>query len=180
MPTTITHIIAGSAIGYSLYPEKKDFRFWLGLVLLCALPDIDVITFRLGLDYSHPLGHRGFTHSILFALISGFIFVFFLYRENAVASRQFRNLSAVFFAAACAHAFLDSLTSGGLGVGVFMPFDNNRYFLPWRPIKVSPIRIGDFLGEWGHRVFKSELMIVIVPSIVLIILVRIKRLFKEG
>jgi inner membrane protein len=180
MPTTITHIIAGSAIGYSLYPDKKDFRFWLGLVLLSAMPDIDVITFTLGLDYSHPFGHRGFTHSILFALITGIIFVFLMYRESAVTSGQFRQLSAVFFAAACAHAFLDSMTSGGLGVGVFMPFNNNRYFLPWRPIKVSPIRIADFSGEWGYRVFKSELMIVVVPSIVLIILVRIKRLFKKG
>jgi inner membrane protein len=179
MPTTITHIIAGTAIGYSLYPDKKDFRFWLGLVLLCALPDIDVITFRLGFDYSHPLGHRGFTHSILFALISGIIFAYFLYRENSVTSGQFRHLSIIFFAAACTHSFLDSMTSGGLGVGVLIPFDYNRYFLPWRPIKVSPIRIVDFSGEWGYRVFKSELMIVIVPSIVLIILVRIKRLFKE-
>jgi hypothetical protein len=26
------------------------------------------------------------------------------------------------------------MTNGGLGVAFFSPFDNGRYFLPWRPI----------------------------------------------
>lgn len=33
------------------------------------------------------------------------------------------------------------LTDGGLGVAFFSPFDNKRYFLPWRPIRVSPISV---------------------------------------
>ena len=32
------------------------------------LPDLDVLAFNFGISYSHPFGHRGITHSILFAL----------------------------------------------------------------------------------------------------------------
>ena len=44
------------------------------MVLFCwlsVLPDIDVAAFRLGIAYSDPLGHRGATHSLLFALAIG-------------------------------------------------------------------------------------------------------------
>ena len=35
------------------------------------VPDLDVIAFTLGIPYAHPLGHRGFLHSLLFALLLG-------------------------------------------------------------------------------------------------------------
>ncbi|WP_262891174.1 metal-dependent hydrolase [Psychroserpens algicola] len=42
------------------------------------LPDIDVLGFRFGIDYMHPFGHRGFTHSIVFALVwSGLLSMIF-------------------------------------------------------------------------------------------------------
>ena len=33
------------------------------------LPDLDIIAFRLGIPYGSPFGHRGFSHSIVAALL---------------------------------------------------------------------------------------------------------------
>ena len=50
--------------------DSKSNRLLLFLAISSAvIPDIDVLAFKFGIPYSHPLGHRGFTHSILFALL---------------------------------------------------------------------------------------------------------------
>jgi inner membrane protein len=46
------------------------------------------------------------------------------------------------------HPLLDTLTNGGLGCALFWPFDDARYFAPWRPIPVSPIGLG-FFSPYG-------------------------------
>ena len=67
----------------------------------------------------------------------------------------------------------DAMTTGGLGVAFFSPFDNSRYFFPWRPIKVSPIGIGKFFTMRGIQVLKSELLWIGLPSIVFITIANI-------
>jgi len=69
----------------------------------------------------------------------------------------------VLFLATISHAVLDAMTTGGLGVGFFIPFENTRYFFGCRPIQVSPIGISKFFSEWGIRVILSELIWVGVP-----------------
>jgi inner membrane protein len=36
-----------------------------------VLPDLGVLGFFFGIDYLHPFGHRGFTHSILLTFLFG-------------------------------------------------------------------------------------------------------------
>jgi len=59
------------------------------------------------------------------------------------------------------------MTDGGLGVAFFAPFENRRYFLPWRPIHISPIGIGRFFSERGLAVVQSELLWIWLPAAVL-------------
>jgi inner membrane protein len=73
---------------------------------------------------------------------------------------------AYFFLATASHGVLDAMTNGGLGVAFFSPFDNNRYFLPWRPILVSPISVHRFFSGRGYAVLQSELLWIWVPAIV--------------
>jgi len=54
-----------------------------------------------------------------------------------------------FFLATASHGLLDAMTDGGLGVAFFVPFDKHRYFLPWTPIRVSPIGVGRFFTDRG-------------------------------
>lgn len=41
------------------------------------------------------------------------------------------------FLATISHSLLDALTNGGMGVALFAPFDNRRFFFPFRPIEVA-------------------------------------------
>ena len=65
--------------------------------------------------------------------------------------------------ATASHGVLDALTDGGLGVAFFSPFDNTRYFFPWRPLEVSPISITRFFSEGGGEVLRSEFKFVWLP-----------------
>nr|WP_245234881.1 metal-dependent hydrolase [Tamlana crocina] len=48
------------------------------------LSDFDVLAFRFGIPYGHPLGQRVFTHSIVFALIWALILMFSFGKNNKV------------------------------------------------------------------------------------------------
>src|SRR5260370_4302014 len=61
------------------------------------------------------------------------------------------------------------MTDGGLGVAFFSPFDNHRYFLPWTPIRVSPIGAGRFFTHRGLEVLQSEFLWIWLPAAVLAI-----------
>ncbi len=111
------------------------------------LPDADVIGFAFGIRYADMLGHRGLSHSFFFAAIVGLV-VAALYGER---SRRRAWLAVYFAAVTASHALLDGLTDGGLGVALFAPFSNERYFLPWRPIEVSPIGPGFFSAARPER-----------------------------
>jgi len=45
------------------------------------------------------------------------------------------------------------------------PFSSARYFLPFRPIEVSPISIVAFFTSRGVEVLKSEFMWIWVPCV---------------
>ena len=53
------------------------------------------------------------------------------------------------FMATASHGVLDAMTDGGSGVAFLAPFDDTRYFLPWRPIPVSPIGVSRFFSGAG-------------------------------
>ena len=56
------------------------------------------------------------------------------------------------------------MTDGGIGIAFFAPFDAARYYLPWRPIAVSPLGLQRFLTARGVAVLASEARWVWVPS----------------
>jgi len=125
------------------------------------IPDLDVIGFSFGIRYNEMLGHRGFTHSIVFATALSALLTFTLFRNSSGGNL----VTFIFlFISTLSHSLLDMLTNGGLGVALFAPFSNERYFFPWRPIQVSPIRVASFFSEWGVRVIVSELKWVWLPS----------------
>src|SRR5262245_29796929 len=97
-------------------------RFWATSIALSILPDFDVIGFAFGIRYEDFLGHRGFTHSIAFALIAGAA-VLPLFEERSW------KLWLYFSAVTASHGVLDAVTDGGLGIAFFSPFDKTRYFL---------------------------------------------------
>ncbi|MDP6908845.1 MAG: metal-dependent hydrolase [Flavobacteriales bacterium] len=169
MASIFSHIIAAGALGTVRYPKKEVFKYFALGVFCASFPDIDILAFKLGIPYEHPFGHRGAFHSLLFAYLQGLFIVRIFYSNLAFMTRASLTIGFYFFCCGVSHSLLDAMTNGGLGVAFFAPFDNTRYFLPWRPIEVSPIEMDSFFGEWGVRVLKSELQYVVLPSILLVL-----------
>jgi inner membrane protein len=160
MASLFSHAIAGAALGQAGKKQwRSDWRFWACAVVCSAIPDIDVIGFRFGIHYGDLWGHRGMTHSLLFAGIIAIVAVSLLRR-----SQDRRYLAFLFFLIAASHGILDALTSGGLGVAFFSPIDPHRYFFPWHAIRVSPIGVGCFFSLRGVAVLKSEFIWIWLPA----------------
>jgi inner membrane protein len=169
MASAFSHAVAALAIGGCMYRPEIPKRTWVIGMACAVLPDIDVIGFQFGIRYGDFWGHRGFTHSLVFAVLLAGIAVLVGYvRAVPAVSRLY--LWTYFFLATASHGVLDAMTDGGLGVAFFSPFSNRRYFLPWRPIRVSPIGAGRFFTSRGLAVMKSELLWIWLPSILILLI----------
>ena len=78
-----------------------------------------------------------------------------------------------FFLVTASHGILDAMTDGGLGVAFFAPFNNSRYFLPWRPVMVSPIGVGPFFSRYGLNVLLSEVVWIWAPIVMVLLMVKV-------
>lgn len=168
MASVFGHALVGATLSKLL--DKNQGKLLLVLAITSAiLPDVDVLAFKLGYAYEHWLGHRGFTHSIFFAVIWSGILSLICGKSKKVI------FFIVLFLATISHAIFDAMTTGGLGVGFFIPFENTRYFFGCRPIQVSPIGISKFFSEWGVRVILSELLWIGLPCITILVINAFKR-----
>jgi len=154
LPTILSH--PAVAIGFRRW-FGCERRVFIAGTIGSILPDADVIGFAYGVRYASTFGHRGFTHSIFFAIVVSLILL--------LITRPQRPLAAFAFLFLCtmSHALFDAMTTGGLGIAFFSPFSNHRYFFPWRPIRVSPI--GPASLQRLLPVFVSELKWVWLPMI---------------
>jgi inner membrane protein len=159
MPTALTHALAGAAVGGLLAPAPALAGYYGLCAALALLPDADVVTFRLGIPYASWCGHRGFSHSLCFALLAAAAAAAIV---APLLGLTWLSLLGPFAAVIGSHALLDALTNGGCGVALLAPFDNRRYFFPWRPIQVSPIGMAVF-SRWGFRALVSEMVWVWLP-----------------
>ena len=158
MASAFGHVAVAWVMGKTLHPGRWPLRFW-GWAFFCSvLPDLDVLGFFIGIPYEHLFGHRGFTHSIFFALVVGMVVPGLAVNRETLLSISYWRLGFFFFAVTVSHGLLDACTNGGLGIAFFAPFDSTRYFFPWRPLMVSPIGIRSFFSEWGIGVMISELL----------------------
>jgi inner membrane protein len=162
MASAFTHAIVGLAIGTAFRPRDSTPRFWVAGAVVAALPDVDGIGYWLGIPYESTFGHRGFTHSVVFAaLLAGMALIAFRGRAD---DGERAKLWTYLFLATASHGVLDAMTSGGGGIAFFAPFVNERYFFPWRPILVSPMSVRRFFTERGVRIIASELVWVWIPA----------------
>jgi len=156
---SIGHVLVGAAAAKAyrtgqrtIWPPIAAAVLWSALSLL---PDVDVIGFSLGIKYADPWGHRGATHSLVFALavaaVAGLV---------ARAARLPAWRTALVAAAVVAsHSLLDTMTDGGLGCALLWPFSDERFYAPWTPLPVAPIGRAFLSGE-GLRVATVEVVLL--------------------
>ena len=173
MPTTLTHAVSALGLGAMLVHPQVPRSVWVCGVALAVVPDLDVFGFQFGMGYKHLWGHRGLSHSLLFAGLLSTLAFLFIAKAYPEAKGRFHWL--YFFLCAAFHGILDGLTNGGWGVGFFAPLDSTRYFFPVRPILVSPISLEGLLSDWGLAVLWNEFHWVWLPTLVAIT-VRMARL----
>ncbi|GMV51325.1 metal-dependent hydrolase [Nitrospirales bacterium NOB] len=170
MASAFSHAVVALALGRAVPNGLFDGRvLWIGA--LCAiLPDADVLGFSIGIAYGDLWGHRGMTHSLVFALLLGVAVAAVGYRDRPAQLRLW--LAGYFAACTASHGLLDAMTSGGLGVAFFAPFDPTRYFFPLRPVLVSPVGVGEFFSRYGLHVIGSEILWIWGPALAWFLLCR--------
>jgi inner membrane protein len=165
MPTIVTHAVVACGLGAGLARFRRlPPLFWLLAAGLSMLPDADVIAWPLGIPWGTRWAHRGISHSFPIAAVVAYVVARLAHRPLRL---PFFWLWGVYFLAMASHGFLDAFTNGGPGVAFLAPFDDTRYFFPWRPVVVSPIG-ADILSAWGLRTVVSELVWIWTPTAALL------------
>ncbi len=162
MPTVFAHALVPVAVGLGLGRARIPPRLLLAGALAAMLPDADVIAFKFGIAYADALGHRGASHSLVFALALGALSARLRrpLRATAMTAFLFVGLSTL------SHPLLDMLTNGGLGVALLWPWSEQRFFAPWQVIEVSPFA-HRFFSARGVEVLWSEARWIGVPALLL-------------
>lgn len=166
MPTIFSHAIFSVLLGKAGIRNPVSHWFWFLTAVCAIIPDADVIAYSLRVERGSLFSHRGFTHSIVFAILFGAIIASFAYKYLKTGI-TFLKLFVFFSLATFSHPFLDMLTDGGSGVALLAPFSNERFFFPWQPIEVSPIGLR-FFSSRGIVVILSEMTWIWLPAILVL------------
>jgi inner membrane protein len=160
MASPLSHAVVAATLAAVHGVTPRAAASWWLCVACAIAPDLDALGYWLGVPYGSFWGHRGFTHSIVFAALFGWICAWWVGRSLTMTQVRLWSLC---FMATLSHGVLDALTDGGLGVAFFSPFDQSRYFFPVRPIRVSSMSLRELLGPHGMDVLASEIQWVWVP-----------------
>ncbi|KPC55351.1 metal-dependent hydrolase [Amantichitinum ursilacus] len=163
MPTIISHAAVPLTTGIALGRRIISRRLLLTGIAASMLPDADTAGLLFGIPFGTPYSHRGFTHSICFALV---IALLALWAARKLHTTRLRAALFVFIATV-SHPLLDMCTDGGSGVALFWPLSNERVFFPWQVIAVSPIGVSRVFTERFAHVLGSEAVWVWGPALVL-------------
>jgi len=167
--TVFTHAFVAVAGARIATARPMPRRYWIAAVVLSALPDADYLGHALGVPYAHVLGHRGLSHSLLFAFLAALGTTLLFFRERRVL------VGATFFLLAASHGVLDAMTDAGLGIAFLAPFDDTRFFLPVRPLPTPALSVSAFFGARGVLILGHEVARVWLPAAVLCLVVEVLR-----
>lgn len=159
MASIITHPAIPLGFRLAFGRDAVSNRLLLSGVIASVFPDLDSIGYWLGVPYESLLGHRGLSHSLIVAMLAGAAAAY-----AAPYLRATRGIAfAVVFVSMASHGLLDAFSTGGEGIAFFSPFSNERHFLPWQRIRVSPIGVREFISKRGVVVLASEWKYVWLP-----------------
>jgi inner membrane protein len=71
----ITHAVVALSLGAAWRHARSDWKVLVWGVVCAEIPDADVLGFWFGVPYGDPWGHRGMTHSLLFAAVFAAVLV---------------------------------------------------------------------------------------------------------
>ncbi len=111
-------------MGEAFAGKKLGRKAMVWGLLAQSFPDIDFIATTWLNTPSDLLAHRGFTHSILFAVIVALIMAVLANRWHRPHNISLKRWMLFFSAAILSHIFIDAFNN--YGVGWFEPFNHDR------------------------------------------------------
>lgn len=142
---SLTHIALGACIGEAFFEKGFGKKAMLWGALAQSIPDIDFIA-SFWLNTSEDLlAHRGFTHSILFALLIIPVFALTADKIHRPHNIAFRTWLLFFASEVFIHLFIDGFNN--YGTGWFEPFNHTRF-------SFNAIYVADpFFSVWAGIAF---------------------------
>ena len=177
MASAFSHAFVAVTLGKIASHQAMTWPVVLTGAVCSIVPDLDVIGFAFGIHYGALWGHRGMTHSLVFAGLLSAALAAGVYRDRTRAAQLW--LFVYLFFCTASHGVLDAMTDGGLGIAFFSPFDPTRYFFPFRPVAVSPIGISNFFSTDALRILASEITWIWLPAIGLLLIAQILKLLRR-
>jgi membrane-bound metal-dependent hydrolase YbcI (DUF457 family) len=167
MPLPIAHSLLGASIVAGVNPQPNQ-RCYMPLLVGALLANAADFDFFLVFAFHSKTWHRGFSHSILLALVLCLIFVL------ALGRRHFRAAIAYGLAFA-SHAILDYVTTkDGGGLELLWPFSSNRFILGLVGLSEVPSKLP------GIGILKALIVefLIFTPLFLLVVALR-KYLWKD-
>ena len=152
---SLTQIVLGAAVGEAVLGKKLGNKAMLYGGIAGTIPDLDIISSYFTDTVTAISIHRGFTHSIVFAILFAFIFGWIVskYEIYKNTKRWFWLFFWVFFT----HSILDSCTTWG--TQVFWPFDFRVAFktiFVIDPLYTVPFLVFLILAMFQNRTSKKR------------------------
>jgi inner membrane protein len=135
MPLPVAHGLLGASLVAAVLPRRSPRRYALSLAAGALLANAADLDFGLVFALHSRVWHRGFTHSLAFALIVGLVLFIAFGRGRA-------RRAAAYALAYASHAVLDFATTKiGGGVELLWPFSTERLALGWLGLSEVPSRV---------------------------------------
>ena len=122
---SLTHIAVGACIGEAFFEKGFGKRVMIWGILAQSIPDIDFVASFWMDTADNLLAHRGFTHSILFAVLCTPLFALAADKIHLPRQQHFARWLFFFATEIFVHLLLD--TFNNYGVGLLEPFNHQRF-----------------------------------------------------
>jgi membrane-bound metal-dependent hydrolase YbcI (DUF457 family) len=158
----VAHSLVGAGLVAAVLPRAGRARYWVWLAAGAVLANAADLDFLLVFVFRSRAWHRGFTHSLAFALA---VLLCFLLALGRARVRE----AAAFGLAYASHVLLDFATTlKGGGVELFWPFAPDRLGLRWWGLSELPSRLPPAeILKWLSLEF-----VLFAPPLLLLILLR--------
>lgn len=118
---SLTQIVLGAAVGEAVLGKKAGNKAMLYGAIAGTIPDLDVIANYFTDTVTAIEVHRGFTHSIVFAVLFAPVFGWLISKIEKRSAAVWQDWSWLMFWGLFTHPILDAFTTWG--TQLFWPFD---------------------------------------------------------
>ncbi len=121
---SLTQVVLGAGVGEVILGRKVGNKAMLWGGIAGTIPDLDVLGAPFLTDLQEISFHRGFSHSILFAVMFAPILGFLIYSLYKKKEAKWWEWALLCFGSIFTHPLLDCFTT--FGTQVFLPFSDYR------------------------------------------------------